>query len=118
MHLLQCFVVAQQWIGHREPGAVRTHAPLALDARIVRNDDLDWHADDPANHRVSDAGVSGRTVEDGFAGLRTMRSTGRSLSEPPGLRHSILASTSTSGSSSRKMCTGTSGVWPMARNAG
>src|SRR5215510_7431573 len=47
--------------------------------------------------------------------LSTMRKTGRSFREPPGLRHSILANTSTSGSSSRNRCTGTIGVWSPAR---
>jgi len=39
-------------------------------------------------------------------------------SEPPGFSDSIFASTSTSGSSSRNMFTGTSGVLPTARRAG
>src|SRR5205809_4922374 len=47
-----------------------------------------------------------------------MRRTGRSLSEPPGLRHSILARTSTSGSSPRRTSTRTIGVLPMALSAG
>src|SRR5712692_2785824 len=48
----------------------------------------------------------------------SMRRTGRSLSEPPGLRLSSLASTSTSGSSSRRTSRGTIGVLPMALSAG
>jgi hypothetical protein len=50
--------------------------------------------------------------------LRTMRSTGRSFSESPGLRHSILANTSTSGNSSRNRGAGTSGVWPRRATPG
>src|SRR5207247_7585592 len=47
-----------------------------------------------------------------------MRRTGRSLSEPPVLRHSILARASTSGSSPRRTSTRTLGVLPMALSAG
>ena len=49
---------------------------------------------------------------------RSIRSTGRSFRDPPGFSDSILEKTSTSGSSRRKMSTGTSGVLPTARSAG
>jgi len=48
----------------------------------------------------------------------SMRSTGRSLSEPPGFKDSSFANTSTSGSSLFRISTGTSGVSPTARSTG
>ena len=40
---------------------------LALRARVLRDHDLDRQTDHPADHRVGDAGIPGRAVQDGLA---------------------------------------------------
>src|SRR5882724_4807786 len=66
-HLAQRLVVTQQGVRHYETRAVCAQPLLALGACVGRNHDLDGQTDHPADHRIGDTGIPGRTVQDSLA---------------------------------------------------
>ena len=114
--------VPSSGLGQHELGAERAQDQLALRARVLRHAQLHLVAARRADHRVGDAGVARRRVEDravrassapDASPSRIIRAAARSFTDPPGFCHSAFAYSSTPGVSRSNWCSRTSGVRPI-----
>ena len=109
-------------VGEDQLGAVRLGDLAPRPRHVARHHQRHRVAQRAADQRIRDAGVAAGRIDDGLAGRERARCgwrrgssayAARSLTEPPGLKNSHFAHSSTPGVSRSNVCSRTMGVSPI-----